>query len=258
MHRGFVKIWRKAEDSQSWSRGIEYRGLIVSLVMRANHKPGFFAGQRIERGQFACGMGNLADDLGISRHKLLRMLKALKNDDLIEVKAHSRFSVVTICNYSTYQDAEAGHRTTTATTTATASAQQAHNRRTQSKNDKNEKNEKKYVGKGRKAALDFAKALPEDWRKPEMLELVESWAEARKKKPTQRAVDIALSQCAEYFSYKQTLERLQQAIVGGWSGLVFSEDKERGARRKPNLPLDELGNPIETGGEREPTIFDGI
>lgn len=46
MERGFFKIYRKIEDSKSWSRGVLYRGLMISLLEKANWKRGFPMGRK--------------------------------------------------------------------------------------------------------------------------------------------------------------------------------------------------------------------
>ena len=42
---GYFKVWRKIEDSKSWSRGALYRGLMITLLQKANWKQGYFHGQ---------------------------------------------------------------------------------------------------------------------------------------------------------------------------------------------------------------------
>ena len=44
---GYFKVWRKIEDSKSWSRGALYRGLMITLLQKANWKQGYFHGQEI-------------------------------------------------------------------------------------------------------------------------------------------------------------------------------------------------------------------
>ena len=51
---GYFKVWRKIEDSKSWSRGALYRGLMITLLQKANWKQGYFHGQEILPGQLAC------------------------------------------------------------------------------------------------------------------------------------------------------------------------------------------------------------
>lgn len=113
MHRGYLKFWRRAEDSRVWSRGIEYRGLLITLLARANHKESYFLGQRIQPGQIATSMQTLADDLGISRQKLQRMFSNLEKDGVVKVEnAGNRFSMITVLNYCEYQESDKSVRAT--------------------------------------------------------------------------------------------------------------------------------------------------
>ena len=127
MQRGYIKLWRRAEDSRAWSRGIEYRGLLATLLLRANYKETSFGGQKIMQGQVATSMQRLADDLGITRDKLIRMLCNLQKDGVIShSQAHNRFTIITILNFSQYQSMMDAPRTTDRTTDHTTPAQQPH------------------------------------------------------------------------------------------------------------------------------------
>lgn len=107
MHRGWLKVWRKIEDNSSWSRGIEYRGLMLTVLQKANWKSGFFQGKEIMPGQFATSGDSLANDLKINRLKCVRMLKKLSQDGLIRVEnMNNRFTLITVVNWETYQGEE--------------------------------------------------------------------------------------------------------------------------------------------------------
>lgn len=124
MNRGYIKFWRIAEDSRVWSRGIEYRGLLITLLTMANHRGAYFLGTKIERGQVGTSMQNLASDLGVSRQKLIRMFSNLEKDDVVKVKnVDNRFTLVNITNYNIYQCEKYGTRTTVDTTVDTTTGQ---------------------------------------------------------------------------------------------------------------------------------------
>ncbi len=108
MHRGFIHIWRKVVDSRSWSRGPLHRALLVTLVVKANWKTGFFMGKTIEAGQLATSAGNLAEELQASRSSVYRALQDLQKDSFITVQnVNNRFTLITLINWHIYQNTNA-------------------------------------------------------------------------------------------------------------------------------------------------------
>lgn len=107
MERGFFKIYRKIEDSKSWSRGALYRGLMITLLEKANWKRGFFHGQEILPGQLAFSGECLADELDIPRTSVVRMLRNLELDGfLTRSNMNNRYTLITITNWHSYQGVE--------------------------------------------------------------------------------------------------------------------------------------------------------
>ena len=105
MNRGWFCIWRKVEDNISWSRGAEYRGLMITILQKANWKEGFFLGHKIMPGQFPTSAENLGKDLKISRQKCQRALAQLARDNFIKVEnMGNRFTLITVTNWDTYQE----------------------------------------------------------------------------------------------------------------------------------------------------------
>lgn len=104
MHRGYLKIWRKIEDNQSWSRGANYRGTMLTLLVMANWKVGHFAGIAVQPGQLACSSQTLANDLGVSRSTLWRILGKLEKDGFIKRQnMNNQFTLISIVNWHGYQ-----------------------------------------------------------------------------------------------------------------------------------------------------------
>jgi len=104
MANGWFCIWRKIEDNVSWSRGMEYRGLMITILQKANWKQGFFMGQKVEPGQFPTSSANLATELKISRQKCQRMVSKLSDDGFISVSnVSNRFTMITVINWDVYQ-----------------------------------------------------------------------------------------------------------------------------------------------------------
>ena len=118
---GYFKVWRKIEDSKSWSRGALYRGLMITLLQKANWKQGYFHGQEILPGQLACSGASLASELDLSRYQVMRMLATLEDDGFISRKTFGKVcTLITVVNWQLYQSA------------TEEAAQQPHNERTSS------------------------------------------------------------------------------------------------------------------------------
>ena len=118
---GYFKVWRKIEDSKSWSRGALYRGLMITLLQKANWKQGYFHGQEILPGQLACSGASLASELDLSRYQVMRMLATLEDDGFISRQTFGKVcTLITVVNWQLYQS------------TTEEAAQQPHNERTSS------------------------------------------------------------------------------------------------------------------------------
>lgn len=111
----WIKLHRKVIESQVFSDGELFR-LWTYLLVRANYKPSFFRGIKIEIGQVAFSQRMLVETLGVSRGTIQRHLKKLEDMGNITVNASRDFSVVTISQWSSYQTADDPVRSTNGTT----------------------------------------------------------------------------------------------------------------------------------------------
>ena len=112
MEKGYIIIARKIRESRSYTRGVEYGGLMLELLLRANHSEKFVYGIKCQRGQCIVSVVKLSETLKLSRSKTNRMLKHLENDKFLILKADSQKTVISICNYDIYQDVKLYKRTT--------------------------------------------------------------------------------------------------------------------------------------------------
>lgn len=107
MNRGYIKFWRKAQDSSSWNRGLMYQGLIINLLTRAVWKKSGYQGRDILPGQFGTVLNHLAESLNVPRSTFKRMVAHLVEDGFICVEnVGHRFSIITIANWDRYQSQE--------------------------------------------------------------------------------------------------------------------------------------------------------
>lgn len=104
MERGFFKVWRKIEDSRSYSRSTLHRALMLTLMVRANWKTSWFRGHEICPGQIATSARALAEELGEPRSTVHRALCDLVEDGMICIEnVGQQFSRITLVNWDSYQ-----------------------------------------------------------------------------------------------------------------------------------------------------------
>lgn len=159
MERGYIKFWRKVEDNRTWSRGLEYRGLMITLLEKANWCRGYWRGQEILPGQFAFSYAKLAESLGMDRSKLRRMLTTLEHDGFITLQSCNKVcTLLSIVNWKSYQS------------NTETNEQEATNRRTTNDHPVNPIKEGKKAKKENSSASAAAaepSALPSQERKRE-------------------------------------------------------------------------------------------
>ncbi|WP_027179282.1 hypothetical protein [Maridesulfovibrio bastinii] len=104
MNRGYIKLWRRIEDNVSWSRGLAYRGLMLSLLVRVCRKKTAFRGVELKCGQTGIVVSSWCAELGLDRTSLTRMLKKLQADGFIKISSRAnRFTIITVPNWDKYQ-----------------------------------------------------------------------------------------------------------------------------------------------------------
>jgi len=102
MYRGFVTLHRKLKDWQ-WYKKDNMVHLFIHLLISANYEKGTWQGVTIERGQLATGRNSLHEATGISEQSIRTCLNRLKSTNEITIQSTNNFSIITICNFDTYQ-----------------------------------------------------------------------------------------------------------------------------------------------------------
>lgn len=144
MRAGWIKLNRQLLDNPLWSAEPFSKGQAwVDLLMLANHKPGKFMkkGQVVEvgRGQLALSVTSLVERWGWSKNKVLRFLNVLESESMVKRHANHLTTIITICNYSSFQDGETPDETPNGTPDETPSGTSGETQ-TRSKEVKNAKN----------------------------------------------------------------------------------------------------------------------
>lgn len=135
---GWIKIYRDLQDH--WlAQDMEKLGRWISLLLMATHetKKVLVGNQLIElkRGQIIASNSFLAEKWDTSERTVLRFLELLEKDTMLHRCTHRKVTILTICNYDSYQEKSKGKRTDS----CTDSAPIAHQSVTENKNDKEEK-----------------------------------------------------------------------------------------------------------------------
>lgn len=110
MGGGFVKLHRDSMDHAVFQDEWLWK-LFCWCVMRANFRDFNSARGLIPRGSFSMGRIQAAGELNASPSKVYRGLSRLEAMGSVKLKANSLFTVVTVCNYETYQPSEDDRRT---------------------------------------------------------------------------------------------------------------------------------------------------
>lgn len=100
MHRGFIKDWRKSEDSALyWD--VQVWHLFMHIVKRAAWKPM----NGLNRGEYVVPVQTLAESYGVGRSTIHRWIDKLVEAEMLEKQpCGTGRLIVSVCNYKTYQD----------------------------------------------------------------------------------------------------------------------------------------------------------
>jgi len=113
MHRGYIKLFRKVEDSAVWLD----EGLLkvwVWCLLRANWKERMVpikVGKKVfqvpvQPGQFVYGRQAASLELNMPQSTVRNRMTRLAVLGNVDIKSDSNYSVVTICNWKTYAECE--------------------------------------------------------------------------------------------------------------------------------------------------------
>ena len=190
MTGGWVRNWRQIEDWE-WYTTPNMAHLFQHLIRRANHKSRRWQGVKINTGQLVTSQESLRLQTGLSRQSIRTSLERLKSTNDITIETTSTYSLVSICNYSSYQaNGDDSNQPCNQVSNQRATSEQpaANQRATTNKNEKKDKtikNKQEYTPD----FLKFWQAYP---RKEGKGKAWESW---QKKNPP---IEQVLATVARY------------------------------------------------------------
>ena len=208
MHRGYVLVWRKIQDSGLMQMP-NTLAVFLHILFSATHKDikvGTPHGAiELKRGQYISGRKKLAEELEQTEREIRTSLKRLAELQILTIKTTTRYSIYTIENYSIYQDIN------NKATSETTNKRPTDDQQTTTKQTHNTHKEHKYTP-------------------PIPTELLSEWLVVRKKKPVTERVFNSVVREAQKIGWTP-----EQAIIKccerGWTGFeatwVKVEEKQQ-------------------------------
>lgn len=131
MSDGWIKVWRRLLSHPCLTQHDE-RGLWLTLLLRASHEPTEvrFRGKvvKLERGQLAISLREEAERGGTGHKRLRNIIELMKREGMLtlDTEKGTHFSILTICNYDSFQTEGAQPRARKGHSRGTVGAQSGH------------------------------------------------------------------------------------------------------------------------------------
>jgi len=155
----WIKLNRKMTE-WGWYSDSRMVHLFIHLLMKAKYQDTEYRGTPIKRGQLPTGRKVLSAQTNIPESAIFRCLKRLEKSGEITMQANSKWTLITICNYDTYQSVEFSNE------------QQTNNKRTANEQQTNTTEEgkkvrnkeiKKFVAPTPAEVLDYCNEKSHGW-----------------------------------------------------------------------------------------------
>ena len=257
---GFINLHRTLLDSMIFSSQTGLK-IWIWLLLKASYRKRYVSlkigkGETtvtIERGQLLFGRYKAEEDLCIDGSTIYKWIKKLEENEMILVQSNNQYSIITICNYDTYQGENANEEQPKNNQIATKE-QQSNSRVTaeeQQSNTYNKDNNIKKVNKDNninKETVEKQKLVfPYNSEKFMLLwnELVKmpKW----RKKPFS-ALQLTLHKLSE-FEEDFVIELIENAITGNYQGIIFSNTKEKYEQfKQQKYGGENIGNNVKKQG----------
>lgn len=114
---GYIKLYRGITENAIWNKDPYSAGQAwIDLLLAANFKDKtvFIRGTAlaVKRGQLAWSIVTMTKRWKWSRNKVIRFMKTLENEHMIEQESGHLTTITTICNYEKYQGFDTADETT--------------------------------------------------------------------------------------------------------------------------------------------------
>ena len=102
---GWIKLHRKITEWE-WYTDRNTLAVFLHLLIMANIEDKKYRGYDVKRGECIIGRHRLAEDLNMSEQNVRTAINHLLLTNEITIKTTNQFTIVTICNYNSYQVVE--------------------------------------------------------------------------------------------------------------------------------------------------------
>ena len=109
--KGFIQLNRDILNWQ-WYGDIYTARLFLHLLLTANYEECEWKGQTVKAGQRIVSMQTLADETGISRSQVFKILERLKKSGEIERERNGSITIITLNNYNSLLGLETSRKQT--------------------------------------------------------------------------------------------------------------------------------------------------
>lgn len=106
MSKGFMRVSRERMSEWRWLQNQTKFYVFFRLLLKANYKDMPFEKTTVKRGQLMFSYDKLAAELGVSLQTLRTTLKDLQNTNDINIQSTRQSSLLTICDYDSWQEEE--------------------------------------------------------------------------------------------------------------------------------------------------------
>ncbi|WP_027399078.1 hypothetical protein [Anaerovorax odorimutans] len=103
LEKGFIKVWRSLIKWE-WYSDINTTRLFIHLLLTVNYETSKWQGNVIKRGERITTIANLSQETGLTQKQIRGSLDKLKKTGEITSKGTNKFTLITVENYSRYQD----------------------------------------------------------------------------------------------------------------------------------------------------------
>lgn len=108
--KGYIKLHRRILDWE-WYKDNNTKTIFIHLLLNACYDNCRFMGNAVERGQYMTSLSRLSSDVNIPVRQVRTALKRLAITGEIDMQTTNKYSLITICNYESYQLEESKRKT---------------------------------------------------------------------------------------------------------------------------------------------------